>query len=258
VPQAPFTCCFDCGGTGLKALVVDAGGIPVTERVRTKTPYPCPPERFVASLVALANRLDHPVDRVSVGMPGLVRGGVVRATPHYVTESGPFTPRRPDLVAAWQGFDAQGALAAALGRPTRVLNDTEIAGLAVVEGHGYEVVMTFGTGMGFAQFDDGRLLPKLELSQAPFRDGQTFDEQLGHHARKAIGNDQWTARVRDALDALRPVLWWDRLVIGGGGAKHFTGPLGNDVRIVGNVMGLLGGVRLWDPSVSPAPLASAG
>jgi polyphosphate glucokinase len=226
--------------------------------VRTKTPYPCPPELFVATLVALAGRVGHPYDRVSVGMPGLVRDGLVLATPHYVTEAGPFTPRRDDLVAAWHRLDAQTLLATALDHPTRVLNDAEIAGLAVIEGIGYEVMMTFGTGMGFAQFHHGRLLPKLELSQAPFRDGETFDEHLGHHARKAVGNAHWTARVRDALDALRPMLWWDALVVGGGGAKHLTGPLGPDVRVVENVVGLLGGVRLWEHELSPAAPASVG
>jgi polyphosphate glucokinase len=54
--------------------------------------------------------------------------------------------------------------------------------------------------------------------------------------------------VAKAIDVLRPVLWWDRVYVGGGGAKHLTRDLGPDVTLVTNESGLLGGVRLWDAS----------
>ena len=147
---------------------------------------------------------------------------------------------------AWTDFPAQQAFADGLDRPVRVLNDTEIAGLAVIERHGFEVVLTLGTGLGCALFDDGRLLPKVELSQAPFRKGETYDQQLGHHARTALGDKKWSKRVHKAIGGLRPFLWWDHLYLGGGGAKHVIADLGADVTIVSNDNGLLGGVRLWD------------
>lgn len=243
----PYTLAVDCGGSGLKCLVLDADGEPVTGRVRVPTPYPLPPSLFVSTLLELASAVDHRYDRVSVGLPGLVRGGVVYATPHYVTQDGPFTPRRDDLVQAWSRLDVQRLLGEAFAAPTRVLNDAEIAGLAVIEGRGYEVMLTFGTGMGFAHFDDGRLLPKLEMSHAPFRKGQTYDQHLGEHERRRLGKQRWTKRVERAVRALQPALWWDRLYLGGGGAKHLTGPVGGaQVQVVTNTVGLLGGVRLWD------------
>lgn len=202
------------------------------------------------TLASLAERTGEEFDRVSVGFPGMVRLGVVYATPHYVTEAGPFTPVRPDLRQQWEGFDIQTALEEVLGKPTRVLNDAEIAGLAVIESKGFEVVFTLGTGLGCALFDDGRLLPKVELSQAPFRKGETYDEQLGHHARKKLGNRRWSRRVTRAIDGLRPVLFWDHLYVGGGGARHLRHDLGPDVTIVGNEYGLLGGIRLWNDRVA--------
>ncbi len=242
----PHTLAVDCGGTGIKAMVLDAAGTPVCDRVKRRTPYPCPPDVLVGAVSELAARTGVAYDRASVGFPGMVRGGVVYATPHYVTEAGPFTPVRPDLVKEWQEFDVRAALEAVLRRPTRVLNDAEIAGLAVIERRGFEVLLTLGTGLGCALFDDGRLVPKIEMSQAPFRKGQTFDQQLGHHARKRLGASGWTDRVADAIHALRPVLWWDHLYVGGGGAKHLTRDLGEDVTIISNDYGLLGGVRLWE------------
>lgn len=245
--DGPRTLAVDCGGTGLKCLVLDADGEKLTDRVRVRTPYPCPPSLFVDTLVELAEQTDACFDRVSVGMPGLVRGGVVRATPHYVTVAGPFTPVRADLLAEWTNFDAGAALGEAFGRPTRVANDAEIAGLAVIERRGFEVMLTFGTGMGFAYFDGGHLLPKIEMSHAPFRKKQTYDQQLGNHERKRIGTDKWVRRVGAALDSLRPVLWWDTVYVGGGGSKHLAeAGFGDDVRIVPNEVGMLGGIRLWD------------
>ncbi|HEU4674811.1 MAG TPA: ROK family protein [Motilibacteraceae bacterium] len=244
------TLAVDCGGTGIKACVLDPAGAMVSERLRVPTPYPCPPERLVETVVGLAGGLPA-ADRASVGLPGLVRHGVVHATPHFVTEAGPFTPRRVDLVQAWDGFDVQGALAVALGMPVRAVNDAEVQGLAVVSGRGYEVVLTLGTGLGFAQFDEGRLLPKLELSQLPFRKKETYDQQLGNHARKALGDERWSRRVLRAVGALQPFLWWDHLYLGGGNARHLSDTaVGELVRagvvVVPNIAGLLGGVRLWE------------
>ncbi len=241
---------MDCGGTGIKATVLDADGQPLTARVKTRTPYPCPPEVLLQTVVDLAASTGVPHDRVSVGFPGMIRHGVVLATPHYVTEAGPFTKRDPDLEKKWAGFDVRAAMEDALRAPTRVLNDAEVAGLAVIQRRGFEVVFTLGTGLGCALFDEGRLLPKIEVSHAPFRHGQTYDQQLGHHARNRIGARRWTGRVVLAIESLRPVLWWDRAYVGGGGAKNLTADLGSDITIITNQHGLLGGVRLWD---EPAP-----
>lgn len=246
MPAGPYTLSVDCGGTGLKCLVVDADGRPVTRRVRVRTPYPCPPERLVDELVELSRATAHRFDRVSVGMPGLVRRGVVRWTPHYVTAAGPFTDVVPELVDSWVGLDLRALLAEAYRRPTLVVNDAEMAGLSTITGQGYEVMLTIGTGLGFAHYDDGVLLPKIEVSAAPFRDGQSFDEQLGHHARRAVGPDRWTERVEQAVATLDRVLYWDRAYLGGGGTKYLVRPLSARVGLVANTAGVLGGVRLWD------------
>jgi polyphosphate glucokinase len=241
----PCTLAIDCGGTGLKATVLDRDGAMLAERVRVRTPYPCPPEALVRALVDLAAQLPA-YDRVSVGLPGMIRGGRVLSTPHYVTEGGPFTPVVPELAALWRGFDARAVLEDALARPTRVVNDAEMQGAAVIGGAGYEVVLTLGTGLGFAQFDGGRLLPKVELSQHPFRKGETYDERLGDHVRRLIGDARWSRRVLRAVATLRPVLWWDRLYVGGGNARYLTLGLGPDATVVPNTAGLLGGAALWN------------
>jgi polyphosphate glucokinase len=246
VSDGPRTLSVDCGGTGMKSAVLDASGSPVSTRVRVRTPYPCPPAVFVDTIERLASGAGVDFDRVSVGMPGLVRHGVVRWTPHYVTESGPFSPIRSDLALLWQDLEISALLESALDRPTRVVNDAELAGLSVISGRGYEVMLTLGTGLGFAHFTDGALLPKIEVSAAPFRKGSTFDERLGHHARKAHGSKTWSREVHRALRRLYAVFSWDRAYLGGGGSKHLRVRVDEYVTLVGNHAGLLGGVRLWD------------
>ncbi len=238
------TLTIDCGGTGLKAAVVDIGDQMLSACVRVSTPYPCPPERLVDTLAELVAPLPA-YDRVSVGLPGIIRAGRVLTTPHYVTAAGPFTARRDDLVAAWTGCDIASALELRLGHPVRAANDAVMHGLAVVSGQGFEVMMTLGTGLGFAMYFSGQVLPKVEMSAHPLRKGQTYDERLGDLARQRIGPQRWNKRVAGAIATLRPVFWWERLYLGGGNARRLTIDLGDDVTIVPNAVALIGGVRLW-------------
>jgi polyphosphate glucokinase len=242
----PRTLSIDCGGSGLKCVVLSADGEPLSARARVATPYPCPPEALAEALDRMATATGVDFERVSVGMPGLVRRGVVRWTPHYVTEAGPFTPVRSDLALAWENLDVRELLETTLGRPTLVVNDAELAGLSVITGRGYEVMLTLGTGLGFAHFAEGAVLPKIEVSAAPFRKGKTFDERLGHHARTARGTKAWSKDVQRALRRLFSVYYWDRAYLGGGGTKHLRARVDEYVTVVGNRAGILGGVRLWE------------
>ena len=242
------TLAVDCGGGGIKASVLDAAGTMHVPPVRVPTPYPLPPERLVQTVVELAARLPT-ADRATVGMPGMIRHGVVVATPHYVNRAGPRTAVVPELLAAWSGRDMAAELSAALGYPVIVLNDAEVHGAGVVSGSGLELVLTLGTGLGSALFDGGALAPHLELSHAPVRRGTTYDGWLGEHERRRIGDGAWSRRVGRALDGLRPVFQWDRLYLGGGNARRVRpavlAAVGDDVVVVPNSAGLVGGVRAW-------------
>jgi polyphosphate glucokinase len=240
-PVGPLTLAIDIGGTGLKASVLDAQGAMVADRVVVKTTYPCPPTRLVDDLVAPLP----PVDRVSAGFPGMVRKGTVLSAPHFSTEGGPGTKIDDALVAAWDHFDLAGALKKRLGKPTKVANDADIQGAAVVSGKGLELVITLGTGVGTALFFEGRLLPHLEFAHHPFRKGETYNEQLGDATRKEIGNTRWNKRVRKAIDTMRALSFFDHCYIGGGNSKHLDGELAADVSTVDNTAGILGGIKLW-------------
>ena len=111
----PRTLCVDVGGTGIKAMVVDGAGTPLTERARVETPRPATPDsvieailQLVASLADTSRPAGMPLghvlfDRVSVGFPGVV----VRNT----------TMTAPNLDSGWAGFGLGECISAHLGKP---------------------------------------------------------------------------------------------------------------------------------------------
>ncbi|ASY29618.1 polyphosphate glucokinase [Candidatus Planktophila lacus] len=243
-----LTLSVDCGGLFLKSCVLDESGTMHSKPSRIETPYPLSPDRFIETIKGIADSLPSAY-RATVGMPGMIRHGVVISTPHYMTKSGPRTKIDPELQELWSGFDMQNALTKKLEMPTRVLNDAEVHGAGIISGSGYEVVITLGTGLGFAIFYGGSLSPHIEFSHAPVRRATTYDTWIGEHERRRLGNAFWSRRIRAMVDELRPVFMWDRLYIGGGNARCIRQAdldrMGDEVVIVPNAAGVAGGVRAW-------------
>lgn len=230
--ERPATLAIDIGGTGLKASVLDPTGNLAAERVRVRTPRPISQQLLVDTLVKLVEPLP-PYDRVSVGFPGVVRGGVIRTAANLGTEE-------------FRGFNLAEALEQRLEKPTRVLNDADMQGYAAVSGQGVEMVITLGTGFGTAMFLDGKLGPHLELAHHPFHKNRSYEEELGEQARKKLGKKKWNRRLAEAIEELRKLTAFDRLYIGGGNARRVELELPEDVSLVDNTAGILGGIRLWE------------
>jgi len=245
-PRHPFTLAIDIGGTGLKASVLDADGVMVADRVRVPTSYPIPPDKLVSELSRLVAPLPA-AERASVGFPGMVRGGRVLSAPHFSTKHGPGSSVDPGLFALWSKFDLASTLNASLGIPTKVANDADIQGAAVISGQGLELAITLGTGFGTGLFYEGQLMPHLEIAHQPFRKGETYNDQLGEATRKEIGDERWNKRVNKAIVTLRAMMFFDHLYIGGGNSRRVSRHhLHDDVTIVDNNAGILGGIKLWD------------
>jgi polyphosphate glucokinase len=225
------TLAIDIGGTGLKASVLDPQGNMVVDELRVPTPYPCPPKILIAALVELVAPLPS-FDRISVGFPGVVRGGIILTAPHFGNN-------------AWDRFPLATVLLERLGKPVRLLNDAEIQGLGVIVGRGLELVLTLGTGAGTALFRDGALMPHLELAQHPIHRKQTYNDYIGNDALLSKGVKKWSRRVHKTIGILYSLLHYDALYIGGGNAEKFLSPP-EGVRIVSNQAGITGGIRLWD------------
>lgn len=237
--QELATLAVDIGGSGIKAMVLDAQGTPQTERQRTKTPQPSTPEVVIAAIAQLTTETPD-FDRVSVGFPGVIKQGVV------------FTA--VNLSPDWIGCDLATALGDRLGKLVRVANDADIQGLGAIVGQGVELVITLGTGFGSALFVDGHLVPNLELGHHPFRDGKTYEQLLGRAALDQSGKKKWNQRLAKAIATLEHLFNYNSLHIGGGNTKHITFDLPENAKIVPNLEGLLGGIALWQerhPAAKP-------
>jgi polyphosphate glucokinase len=229
----PQTLAIDVGGTGLKALVLDARGAPLTERVRVETPRPATPAAILRALRSLVSTLGS-FDRVSVGFPGVVVDGVTKTA--------------PNLHPRWTGFPLAKKLELILKKPVRVANDAGVQGLGDVEGRGVEMVITLGTGMGCALFLDGKYVPNLELAHHPFHKDKTYEDYVGMKAFEKVGKKKWNHHVAKVLEQIQPIWNPRKIFLGGGNAKHLTITLPPNVKVTSNVAGLLGGIRLWDDS----------
>ena len=227
------TLCIDIGGSGIKAMTLDASGTPLTERARMETPDPSGPDAVFGVIDQLLPTQGE-FDRVSVGFPGVVQEGVVRTAPNLGTPE-------------WAGYRLADELERRTQKPVRVCNDAGIQGLAVIEGKGVEMLVCLGTGMGFGLYVDGRYVPNIEMAHHPLVKGKTYEERVGNAARKKVGNARWNKRVRQAIAQLEPIFNYRRLWLGGGNAKHLDREgLPENVTIIENTAGLLGGIKLWN------------
>ena len=224
------TLAIDIGGTGIKAIILDEEGTPKTERGRLSTPQP-PTPKAILGVIALLAKGQGAFDRISVGFPGVIRHGVV------------FTA--PNLDPSWRGFNLVEGLSRLFKKPVRAANDADVQGFGAIKGKDIELVVTLGTGFGSALFVDGKLVPNLEMGHHPFRNGKTYEEQLGDRAFKKVGRKKWNKRLFKAIETLDRVLNFDTLYIGGGNSKKVNTPLPEKVALVSNTAGLLGGIAFW-------------
>ncbi|MEA5620281.1 ROK family protein [Cronbergia sp. UHCC 0137] len=224
------TLSVDIGGSGVKAIVLDVTGKPLTERVRLETPQPAIPEVVINAITILAATQGQ-FDRVSVGFPGVVRCGV--------------TETAANLDSNWIGFDLATALSGQLKKPVRVINDADMQGLGAISGQGVELVITLGTGFGSALFTDGKLVPNMEMGHHQFRKGESYEEQLCRETLEKIGEKRWNRRLERAIATLQRLFNYDWLYIGGGEAVRVNLNLPLNVKLIPNITGLLGGIALW-------------
>jgi polyphosphate glucokinase len=229
--RSPRTLAVDIGGTGIKMLLLDASGRPLGERAREPTPKPAKPKALLATVDRML-RKQPAHDRLSIGFPGVVRGGIVGTAPNLGNE-------------LWRGFDFGAELERLAGKPVRVINDCDLQGYGVIRGQGVELVLTLGTGLGSALFVNGHLLPNLELGHHPFHKGKTYEQRVSDAELARVGRKRWSVRVEGVIDTLERIFNYDLLWIGGGNAKRLRLAPRDNVRVFENVAGLGGGVRLW-------------
>lgn len=227
---------IDVGGSHLKAAIIDEHAKMLTDKVKVKTPDPCPPQTMVKTLVDLVKPLGT-YDHISIGFPGVVRDGKVITAPHWDDKE-------------WPDFALAETLSGKLSdAPARLINDAEMQGLAVIASKGLELVLTLGTGAGTALFRNGEIMPHLELAHHPVHKKKTYNDYVGDDALDKKGKKHWNKRVGRVIEILFSLLHYDHLYIGGGNSEHVSIDLPQNVTLVSNDAGITGGAMLWQKKV---------
>ena len=212
---------IDVGGTGVKAAVVDlATGELVSPRIREKTPQPATPAAVLETIGRIVDRLAEgghldATMPAGAGLPGVVKQG------RLVTAA--------NIDPGWVDYPAQAALEERLGRPVRLINDADAAGLAEVAFGaakgvpGTVMLLTIGTGIGSALLIDGTLLDSTEFGHVPYRrkDAELWVSGAARE-RRAIGWRRWAGEFSEYLALLEKWFWPDLIILGGGVSKEYA------------------------------------
>jgi polyphosphate glucokinase len=209
----------DVGGSHVKVLTSNE-----TERRRFKSGPKLTAEQMAAGVLEAVDGWSW--DVASVGIPTPVRGGKVVAEPVNLGEG-------------WVGFDYE----AALGKPTKVVNDATMQAVGSYEGDRM-LFLGLGTGLGSTFIADGVIEP-LELGHLPFR-RKTFEDYVSEHALEKSGKKKWKEAVFETVAQLSAAMEPDYVVLGGGGVDELD-ELPPGCRRGANENAFLGGFRLWDP-----------
>jgi polyphosphate glucokinase len=205
---------IDIGGSGIKGALVDTKrGVFITDRKRLPTPDSLEPKDVLATVRKVVRHFDTFDGPIGIGFPAVVVNGAPRTafTAHHV--------------AGWVGYPVARRLSEDLGRPVTMLNDADAAGIAEMRfgnGRGEDavvLVLTLGTGIGSALFNDGALVPNTEFGKIYLRGAEEVVEQYASSLAREREDLSWKAYAGRLQAYLRYMDWLfsPRLIILGGG-----------------------------------------
>lgn len=226
---------IDIGGSSIKAVLLDEGGDMISDYIKAKTPNKAEPKEVLEIILELVKPIENSYDRISIGFPGYVKYGIVKTAPNLANDD-------------WKDVPFAQMIANALQKSVRLVNDADQQGLGVVDGVGFEIVFTVGTGFGTALLFDGELLPHLELAHFPRNKRKDYDAYIGDVAFDKKGKERWNRRLQKIIKIYKTVFNYDALYIGGGNSKEITFDLEDNIKLVSNRDGIKGGAKLWKHS----------
>jgi polyphosphate glucokinase len=203
----------DIGGTGIKGAPVDIDtGELTAPRFRIDTPKGAHPDDVAKVVKQVVEHFDV-AGPIGITFPGVVLKGVVETA--------------ANMAKAWKGLDADTMFTQLLNRPVHMMNDADAAGVAEMrfgagrDHKGVVIMITLGTGIGAAVFNDGVLMPNTELGHIEI-DGADAELLAAGRIRDELGLSwkDYAKRVQKYLRRLDALLWPDLVIIGGGISKE--------------------------------------
>jgi polyphosphate glucokinase len=204
---------IDVGGSGIKGAIVDIeSGQLISERIRLVTPDPSTPKAVAKVIKKLVKQFDYQ-GPVGAGFPGVILHGVC------------YTAANID--PSWINANVEQILYEETGNPFFVANDADVAGLAEIrygaakDFKGVVLVITLGTGIGTAIFNDGVLLPNLEFGHLKIREKDAEKRaSAAVKVKKDLNWKEWAASVEEYLRTMEDLFWPDLIIVGGGISRN--------------------------------------
>lgn len=203
---------IDVGGSGIKGAPVDTTcGRLTAKRKRIATPEGARPADVAEITAAIARHFNWN-GPVGCCIPARVRQGVATTA--------------ANIDRSWIGTDAAALFSDATSCPVAVLNDADAAAVAEMrfgagrELDGVVLLLTFGTGIGSALFNNRELLPNTEFGHL-YLHGMVAEHYASDRIRKEdnLEWDEWADRVQEYLDHVERLIDIDTFILGGGISK---------------------------------------
>ncbi len=204
---------IDVGATGTKGGIIDLKtGSLIGDRHKVETPKCGTPSKMIASIRELIEFFDWSGKPIGVGFPSAIRNNIV------LTAS--------NIDKSWIGVNISDLINKEIGCPCVVVNDADAAGLAEVKyGNGNDVkgtliLLTLGTGIGSAIFNNGQLLENTEFGHVMFK-GKIAEQSVSNTARKREDYtwEEYGTELGSFIAYLNKLFYPELVILGGGISK---------------------------------------
>src|SRR5215217_5181862 len=204
---------IDVGGSGIKGAPVDTEtGQLLAERMRIKTPKSAEPEPMAEIVNQIAGFFNWK-DPVGIGFPAPIKGGVAMMAANV-------SPK-------WVNLNVDDLFSRVTGCDCTMINDADAAGLAEMRfgagrnQMGTVIMLTLGTGIGTAIFNEGHLLPNTEFGHLDML-GRDAEHRVSDaaRARDLLTWKKYAKRLNRYLLQMEKLFWPDLFIVGGGISKE--------------------------------------
>ena len=207
---------IDIGASGIKGAIVDTdSGHLLSERYRIATPKPATPQNMATALSKFVSYFNWK-SIIGCSFPTVVINGKCKSAGNLDNE--------------WIDLQLDTFFNEHCKENTfYIANDADLAGIAEMELgagaglNGKVMMITIGTGLGSALFNNGELITNLEFGRVLYKNGKPIEFYAADSARKKyeLKLKDWAKRFNEFLEHTNRITSPDYFIIGGGISKKF-------------------------------------
>jgi polyphosphate glucokinase len=208
---------IDIGGSGIKGAIVNAtSGNIVSERQHIPTPSPSTPKLIAKAVLTMVEHFNWK-GTIGCSFPTVVVNGKCKTAGNISKE--------------WVSVQIDELFSKQCGGLNFIVaNDADLAGIAEMSlgaGKGKKgkvVMVTIGTGLGTGIFNDGKLIPNIELGRIFYTNGEPIEFFAAGSARERenLSLAEWAKRFDFFLNHVVRITSPNHFIIGGGISEKYN------------------------------------